>query len=145
MITHAQWSAVDWSRNNREIAQEMGCSRSTVSKRRKIYSNAAPVVKKLHPLKGFDRWAEMSNAAICKQFKLPRYVVQNYRSRHRLPPGPRSPGSGLWQKRKSPRVFTKREKAARLDAVWAFLWPTDPVNAAGRDEVEAIKNLLANR
>lgn len=95
-----------------------------------------------HPLHQHTDWTGMSNAAIARQHGLTRKEVADFRRNHRKPAGPRSPGSGLW-KRGQPtrRKYTKREKAARLDAVWALLWPEDPVNAAGRDEVEAIKRI----
>ena len=84
-------------------------------------------------------WAEKSNATIAREVGTTSKYVGTYRSRHKLPQGPRSPGSGLSQRPAALRPLSNKAKAQRLDAVWAFLWPDDPTNTRRRDEVEAIK------
>lgn len=135
------WSTVDWSQANTVIAAALNCSHSTVAHYRYLHTGTTPRQKTSNPLHQFTEWATTSNAKIARQFGITRLQAQSFRNKFGHPAGPRSPGSGLWRKHRAPRNWTKREKAARLDAVWALLWPEDPNNNAGRDEVEAIKNL----
>jgi len=93
-----------------------------------------------NPLFNVTGWAEKSNAAIAAETGLPIKRISQYRYRRKLPTGPRSPGSGKYDRTGRPmKALTMRARVKRLEAVWAFLWSEDPGNALQRDEVAAIK------
>lgn len=129
------WPTVDWSQTDTAIAAALGCCHTTVAHYRGIHSPWPP--RTPIPWRTVTGWAVKSNAAIAAELGIPRATVESYRWKHKLPHGPRSPGTGLH--RRTVKPLTLHARAKRLEAVWACLWPDDPMNLRRLDEVAAIK------
>lgn len=85
-------------------------------------------------------WSLRSNATIAAELSTSQSNVAQHRRRNKLPHGPRSPGTGLYQRTGSKiKPLSLRDRAKRLEAVWACLWPDDPLNLRRLDEVAAIE------
>ena len=127
------WHTVDWSQPNTVIARQLGCSHTTVAQYRPTPPQPKPVI----PWHTVTDWAAQSNATIAGVLGIHRDIVTYHRWKNKLPVGPRSPGSGKPRKAKPP--LTTRQKAARLEALWAYLWPDNPGNPDQLDEVATLK------
>lgn len=133
------WSTIDWSRSNIAIAAHLGCSHFTAAHYRSIH--APRTVKPRIPWETVTGWEEKSNAAIAAELGVSRARVEAYRRKCKLPYGPRSPGTGLHcRATRKIKPLTLHARAARLDAIWAYLWPDDPQNLRRLHEVVAIQN-----
>lgn len=135
------WSTVDWSRPNTAIAAMLGCSHWTVGQYRRIY--APPTLPKVptpwHTIAAHE-WSLRSNASIAAELSTSQSNVAQHRRRNKLPHGPRSPGSGIYARPGSKiKPLTLHDRAKRLGAVWAYLWPDDPMNLRRLDEVAEIQ------
>ncbi len=136
-LTDLPWSSQDWSQPNTSIAATLGCCHTSVRHYRQIHAPRPP--KNATPWHTVTDWAAKSNATIAAELGVPRATVESYRWKHKLPHGPRSPGTGLHRQSGKPKPLTLHAKAQRLEAVWACLWPDDPMNLRRLDEVAAIK------
>lgn len=139
------WEQVDWSKPGNVIAQERGCSRAWVSANRRIHAPKTVRVCKPSPDWGsITNWGELSNAKVAAQLGNGLTIVRvaDYRRKHKLPLGPRSPGTGLYLRTKkyAPRL-TQRECRRRLVAVWDLLWPDRNGDPVDKDEVAEIRRL----
>jgi len=132
------WSTVDWSRPDTAIAATLGCSHTTVGQYRHIHAPRSP--KAQIPWHTVTGWGRKSNADVAAELGVPRATVESYRWKKKLPHGPRSHGTGLRGRHVKP--LSLHARAARLEAVWAYLWPDDPQNLRRLDEVAEIQTRL---
>lgn len=100
-MANLPWQTVDWDLTNAQIAAIMNCHLSTVRKyriehtgsgRRPCYVNWGSITD--------DDWRSNSNKRLAERLGTTFKQVGGYRCRWGKPAGPRSPGSGKYERNK---------------------------------------------